>query len=85
MADAANNAAVPSTLPGLARQIGSAGGPAVLAITGHQQGIIHRLVIEAGTELNCLLEHFDMGSLKDLPAAEFGSAVCLLEKRRGAG
>ena len=83
-ADAANDASAPTNPPVLAQPTGKAAGPAVLTITGHQQGQIHRLVIETGTELNRLLEHFGVGSLKDLPVTEFTRVVRSLEKRRAA-
>ena len=53
-------------------------------ITGPQQITIHKLVVETGTDLSRLLEHFNVGSLKDLPAIEFSRVVRSLEKRRAA-
>ena len=53
-------------------------------ITGPQQITIHKLVVETGTDLSRLLEHFGVGSLKDLPAIEFSRVVRSLEKRRAA-
>ena len=84
VAEAANDSS-PQTMTTVAAQpIGRTGGPAVLRITGHQQGVIHRLVIETGTELKRLLEHFGVDSLKDLLAAEFTRVVRSLEKRRAS-
>jgi hypothetical protein len=51
-------------------------------ITGPQQLAIQKLVIETGTEMSRLLEHFGINSLRDLPAAEFSRVVRSLEKRR---
>ena len=53
-------------------------------ITGPQQITIHKLVVETGTDLSRLLEHFGVASLKDLPAIEFSRVVRSLEKRRAA-
>lgn len=53
-------------------------------ITGPQQLAIQKLVIETGTDLNRLLDHFSVASLKDLPAIEFSRVVRTLEKRRAA-
>lgn len=75
VADAANDAAPEPR--GEVRRIGP-------TITGPQQATIHKLVIETGTELNRLLEHFGIASLKDLPSAEFTRVVRSLEKRRAA-
>lgn len=51
-------------------------------ITGPQQLAIQKLVIETGTEMVRLLEHFGINSLRDLPAADFTRVVRSLEKRR---
>lgn len=51
-------------------------------ITGPQQLAIQKLVIETGTDMGRLLEHFGLNSLRDLPAAEFTRVVRSLEKRR---
>ena len=53
-------------------------------ITGLQQAQIHKLVVETGTELKRLLEHFGIAQLQDLPAAEFTRVIRSLEKRRAA-
>ena len=84
MAEAANDPSQGATTPVPVWPTGRATGPAALTITGPQQEQIHRLVIETGTQLPRLLEHFGVGSLKDLPAAEFGRVVRTLEKRRAA-
>ena len=55
-----------------------------LTITGPQQAQIHKLVVQTGTELSRLLEHFSIARLQDLPAAEFTRVVRSLEKRRAA-
>ena len=83
-ADAANDASSSATSPAPAWPNGRTDRPAAQTITGPQQGQIHRLVIETGTQLPRLLEYFGVGSLKDLPAAEFGRVVRTLEKRRDA-
>lgn len=75
VADAANDPA-PVTRPDAKRT-----GP---TISGPQQANIHKLVIETGTDLNRLLEHFGVAALKDLPSAEFSRVVRSLEKRRVA-
>ena len=51
-------------------------------ITGQQQVAIQKLVIEVGTDMNRLLQHFGVKQLRDLPAAEFMRVVRSLEKRR---
>ena len=53
-------------------------------ITGPQQLAIQKLVIETGTDMGRLLDHFSVASLKDLPAIEFSRVVRTLEKRRAA-
>lgn len=53
-------------------------------ISGPQQVHIQRLVVETGTDMNRLLAHFGVGSLKDLPAVAFTRVVRSLEKRRTA-
>ena len=58
--------------------------PMSLNITGPQQAQIHKLVVETGTVLNRLLEHFGIARLQDLPAIEFTRVVRSLEKRRAA-
>ena len=83
-ADAANDASALANHPVTARPTVRDYRPAVLTLTGPQQGQIHRLLIETGTELNRLLAHFGVDSLKNLPAAEFGRVVRSLEKRRAA-
>lgn len=82
VADAANDASAQAPAAALpARPAPEAVGP---TINGRQQAQIHRLVIEAGMELNRLLEHFGLDNLKDLRAAEFTRVVRSLEKRRAA-
>ncbi len=76
VADAANDAAAPEPRAEVRRS-----GP---TITGPQQVTIHKLVVETGTDLSRLLEHFGVASLKDLPAIEFSRVVRSLEKRRAA-
>ena len=53
-------------------------------ISGPQQVAIQKLVIETGTEMNRLLEHFGIKHLRDLPVAEFSRVVRSLEHRRAA-
>jgi hypothetical protein len=53
-------------------------------ITGPQQARLQKLVIETGTELQRLLDHFGIDRLADLPAAEFIRVVRTLEQRRAA-
>ena len=53
-------------------------------ITGPQQALIHKLVIETGTELTRLLAHFGIGSLNELPVSEYIRVVRSLESRRVA-
>ena len=84
VADAANDSSSGATTQAPVWPAGTTDRPATLTITGPQQGQIHRLVIETGTKLPRLLEHFGVGSLKDLPAVEFGPVVRTLEKRRAA-
>ena len=83
VADAANEASAqaPAAASPVFRPAAPSAGP---IINGRQQAQIHRLVIEVGMDLNRLLEHFGVGSLQDLPAAEFTRVVRSLEKRRAA-
>ena len=83
-ADAANDSSLGATTPAPVWPNVRATGTAAPTITGPQQGQIHCLVIETGTQLPRLLEHFGLGSLKDLPAAKFGRVVRTLQKRRAA-
>ena len=53
-------------------------------ISGPQQGQIQKLVVQTGTDLNRLLEHFSIAKLADLPTAEFVRVVRTLENRRAA-
>ncbi len=53
-------------------------------ISGPQQARLQKLVIETGTELQRLLDHFGIDRLADLPAAEFVRVVRTLEQRRAA-
>lgn len=82
VADAANDASAQA--PAASPVYRSATQSAAPTINGREQAQIHRLVIEVGMELNRLLEHFGVGSLQDLPAAEFTRVVRSLEKRRAA-
>lgn len=82
VADAANDASAQA--PAASPVFRPAAPPAGPTINGRQQAQIHRLVIEVGMDLNRLLEHFGVGSLQDLPAAEFTRVVRSLEKRRAA-
>ena len=76
--EAANDASAPvSATPPTAKVTG-------LTITGPQQAQIQKLVVQTGTELNRLLEHFGIARLQDLPTAEFTRVVRSLEKRRAA-
>lgn len=82
VADAANDSAVSNKTPAPEpRSDVLRTGP---TITGHQQAQIHKLVIETGTELNRLLAHFGIGSLNELPVAEYMRVVRSLESRRAA-
>jgi len=60
----------------------SPGRTAEPTISGVQQAQIHKLVVETGTNLQRLLDHFGVPSLKDLPTSEFTRVVRSLEKRR---
>lgn len=53
-------------------------------ISGPQQAQIQRLVMQTGSDLKRLLEHFGVDSLRDLPSAEFARVVRSLENRRAA-
>lgn len=53
-------------------------------ISGPQQAQIQKLVVQTGTDLNRLLEHFGIQKLAGLPAAEFIRVVRTLENRRAA-
>ena len=53
-------------------------------ITGPQQVKLQKLVVQTGTDLQRLLEHFGINRLADLPAAEFIRVVRTLENRRAA-
>ena len=53
-------------------------------ISGPQQARLQKLVIETGTDLQRLLEHFSIAKLVDLPTAEFVRVVRTLENRGAA-
>ena len=55
-----------------------------LTISGPQQAQIQKLVVQTGTDLSRLLEHFSIAKLADLPTAEFVRVVRTLENRRAA-
>ena len=55
-----------------------------MRISGPQQAQIQKLVVQTGTDLSRLLEHFSIAKLADLPAAEFVRVVRTLENRRAA-
>ena len=55
-----------------------------VTISGPQQAQIHKLVVQTGTDLSRLLEHFSIAKLGDLPTAEFVRVVRTLENRRAA-
>ena len=55
-----------------------------VTISGPQQAQIHKLVVQTGTDLSRLLEHFSIAKLADLPTAEFVRVVRTLENRRAA-
>jgi hypothetical protein len=77
--DAANDASV-QTKPEPRTDVRNIGA----TISGPQQAQIHKLVIETGTELNRLLAHFGIGSLNELPVAEYIRVVRSRESRRAA-
>ena len=58
--------------------------PIGVTISGPQQAQIHKLVVQTGTDLSRLLEHFSIAKLADLPTAEFVRVVRTLENRRAA-
>ena len=53
-------------------------------ISGPQQARLQKLIIETGTDLQRLLDHFGIDKLAELPAAEFLRVVRTLETRRAA-
>jgi hypothetical protein len=53
-------------------------------ISGPQQARLQKLIIETGTDLQRLLDHFGINKLAELPAAEFMRVVRTLENRRAA-
>lgn len=53
-------------------------------ITGPQLAQLHTLVIETGTDLQRLLEHFGIGKLAELPRTQFSRVLKTLETRRAA-
>lgn len=75
--DAANDALPPPSVKVTPLRTGP-------TISGPQQVAIQKLVIETGTEMKRLLEHFGIASLRDLPVAEFSRVVRSLEHRRAA-
>jgi hypothetical protein len=77
--DAANDAGAGHLLAPEPRLEAKRSGP---TINGQQQVAIQKLVIEVGTDMNRLLEHFGVRQLRDLPVTEFMRVVRSLEKRR---
>ncbi len=75
--DAANDALPPPSVKVTPLRTGP-------TISGPQQVAIQKLVIETGTELKRLLEHFGIASLHDLPMAEYSRVIRSLEHRRAA-
>jgi hypothetical protein len=53
-------------------------------ISGPQQARLQKLVIETGTDMQRLLDHFGINRLAELPAVEFMRVVRTLENRRAA-
>ena len=53
-------------------------------ISGPQQAQIQKLVVQTGTDLSRLLEHFSIAKLADLPTAELVRVVRTLENQRAA-
>jgi hypothetical protein len=53
-------------------------------INAQQQVAIQKLVIQVGMDMNRLLQHWGVSTLRDLPAVEFMRVVRSLEKRRAA-
>lgn len=53
-------------------------------ISGPQQARLQKLIVETGTDLQRLLDHFAIDRLAELPAAEFIRVVRTLENRRAA-
>jgi hypothetical protein len=58
--------------------------PIVPTITGQQQLAIQKLVMQAGIDMNRLLQHHGIERLRDLPVADFMRVVRSLEARRKA-
>lgn len=58
--------------------------PVVPTITGQQQLAIQKLVIQAGIDMNRVLQHHGIERLADLPVADFMRVVRALEGRRKA-
>ena len=56
----------------------------IATITKAQMAQIHKLVIEAGVELDRMLNYFGVQELKDIPATDFLRVVRSLEQRRSA-
>ena len=53
-------------------------------VSGPQLARLQKLIIETGTDLQRLLDHFGIERLAELPAAEFLRVVRTLENRRAA-
>jgi len=58
--------------------------PVVTTITGQQQLAIQKLVMQAGVDMNRLLQHHGIERLRDLPVSEFMRVVRALEGKRQA-
>ena len=58
--------------------------PVVTTITGQQQLAIQKLVMQAGIDMNRVLQHHGIERLADLPVADFMRVVRALENRRKA-
>ena len=58
--------------------------PLVPTITGQQQLVIQKLVMQAGIDMSRVLQHHGIERLRDLPVADFMRVVRSLEGRRKA-
>ena len=81
VADAANDS-TPVTSPRPSQ--GPLPTPLGQTISPAQQATIHRLVQEVGTDVQRVLDHFGVSSLKEIRIADFLRVVRSLEKRRAA-
>ena len=72
---------VPLPAPVQSHSVTRRSGP---TITGPQQAQIQRLLVQTGSDLQRLLDHFGVASLRDLPSSEFTRVVRSLENRRAA-